>query len=193
MDATLPGAWRALWLATLAFAANFSVWILYAVLGIDIQEQLQLSGTELGILLSAPIVSGALLRIPVGILSEYYSARTLWIWQMVITIPVRFFFYPFIETYAGFIWMGLWIGLSGGISFTLGVRYVTDWFLAPTAGPRTWNFWRWQCGRCYFVYSAAALGDVARLAVDRAILCCRPISHVAIVYRASAESTVVCA
>lgn len=132
MDATLPGAWRALWLATLAFAANFSVWILYAVLGIDIQEQLQLSGTELGILLSAPIVSGALLRIPVGILSEYYSARTLWIWQMVITIPALLLL-PFIETYAGFIWMGLWIGLSG-ISFTLGVRYVTDWFSRQQQG-----------------------------------------------------------
>jgi len=126
MEATLPKAWRALTFATLAFAANFSVWILYAVLAIHIQEQLQLSGTELGLLLSAPIVSGALLRIPVGIISEYLDARKLWIWQMLLTIPALLLL-PFIDTYSGFLWMGLWIGLSG-ISFTLGVRYVTDWF-----------------------------------------------------------------
>lgn len=132
MDATLPGAWRALTVATLAFAANFSVWIIYAVLGIDIQAQLELSGTQLGLLLATPIVSGALLRIPVGILSEYWSARTLWIWQMVITIP-SLLILPFIESYAGFLWVGLWIGLSG-ISFTLGIRYVTDWFSRQQQG-----------------------------------------------------------
>ncbi|RUO36393.1 MFS transporter [Aliidiomarina sanyensis] len=132
MDATLPRAWQALGIATLAFSANFSVWILYAVLAIDIQEQLQLSGFKLGILLSAPMLSGSLLRIPVGIWAEYTAARTLWIWQMVLTLPALLLL-PFISTYAGFILIGLWIGISG-VSFTLGVRYVTDWFARSQQG-----------------------------------------------------------
>lgn len=132
MDATLPRAWRALTLATFAFAANFSVWTLYAVLAIDIQEQLALSGTQLGILLSAPIISGALLRLPFGILVEYYPARSLWIGQMVLLLPALALL-PLIETYPGFIWMGFWLGISG-VSFTLGVRYVTDWFARHQQG-----------------------------------------------------------
>lgn len=132
LDATLPHAWRALTLATMAFGANFSVWVLYAVLAINIQQQLSLNGVELGVLLSAPMLTGGLLRIPIGLISEYYSARTLWIMQMVLTIP-SLALLPFIESYAGFLWMGLWIGISG-VSFTLGVRYVTDWFASRKQG-----------------------------------------------------------
>ncbi|MCH8538561.1 MAG: MFS transporter, partial [Alkalimonas sp.] len=132
MNATLPHAWRALSMATLAFAANFSVWTLYAVLAIDFQHKLALSGTELGVLLSAPILSGALLRFPAGILSEYFSARTLWLWQMLLTIPALLLL-PLIDSFQGFFWLGLWIGLSG-VSFTFGIRYVTDWFSREQQG-----------------------------------------------------------
>ncbi|WP_194755758.1 MFS transporter [Aliidiomarina indica] len=132
MDATLPRAWQALTMATLAFAANFSVWILYAVLAINIQKQLSLTGVELGILLSAPMLTGAILRIPVGILCEYVSARRLWIIQMLLTIPALLLL-PFVTSFIGFIVIGLWIGLSG-VSFILGVRYVTDWFSRSQQG-----------------------------------------------------------
>ncbi|MEN3158632.1 MFS transporter [Alkalimonas sp. NCh-2] len=132
MNATLPHAWRALTMATLAFAANFSVWTLYAVLAIDFQDKLDLTGTELGILLSAPILSGALLRFPLGILSEYQSARTLWLWQMALTIPALLLL-PLIGSFQGFLWLGLWIGVSG-VSFTFGIRYVTDWFSREQQG-----------------------------------------------------------
>lgn len=132
MNATLPYAWRALFIATLAFGANFSVWVLYAILAINIQQQLTLSGTQLGILLAAPMLSGSLLRIPLGLLSEYYSARRLWLIQMLLTLPALVLL-PYIESYRGFLWLGLWLGLSG-VSFTLGVRYVTDWFASNQQG-----------------------------------------------------------
>ncbi|RUO42748.1 MFS transporter [Aliidiomarina taiwanensis] len=132
MDTNLPHAWRALTVATLAFSANFSVWVIYAVLAINIQQQLNLSGVELGVLLSAPMLSGAVLRIPIGLLAEYQSARRLWIVQMLITIP-SLVILPFIKSYVGFLWIGLWIGVSG-VSFTLGVRYVTDWFASRQQG-----------------------------------------------------------
>ncbi|MGX5915370.1 MFS transporter [Aliidiomarina sp. Khilg15.8] len=126
MEATQAQAWRALSVATLAFAANFSVWTLYAVLAIQIQQDLLLSSTELGVMLSAPMLSGALLRFPAGILSEYFSARTLWILLMVAQLPALLIL-PFASTFWSFFALGLWLGISG-VSFTLGVRYVTDWF-----------------------------------------------------------------
>ncbi|MCC5879600.1 MAG: NarK/NasA family nitrate transporter [Idiomarina sp.] len=126
MQPTYGQAWRALSVATLAFAANFSVWTMYAVLAIQIQQDLALSGTELGVMLAAPMISGALLRFPAGILAEYLPARTLWIGLMIAQIPALVIL-PFISSFWGFFALGLWLGISG-VSFTLGVRYVTDWF-----------------------------------------------------------------
>ena len=73
-------AYLALSVATLTFAANFSVWVLYAVLGLELRDQLQLSATELGLLLSSPIFTGAFLRLPAGVLAEYYPPKALFLW-----------------------------------------------------------------------------------------------------------------
>lgn len=121
-----PGARRALALATLAFAANFSVWVLYAVIGLDLQDTLHLSATELGLFFASPMLTGALLRIPAGLLADRHSARKLWLWQMALTLPPLLML-PFAESLAHFVLLGLWLGISG-TSFTFGIRYVTDWF-----------------------------------------------------------------
>ncbi|MCV6604722.1 MAG: MFS transporter [Porticoccaceae bacterium] len=133
MQKNIPGAYRALTMASIAFAANFSVWVLYAVLGLEVGERLELSSTELGLLLSAPIFTGALLRIPAGFLSERHSPKTLLFWQMLLVAPALFLL-PLVNSYSGYIWLGLWLGISG-TSFTLGVRYVTDWFGRTRQGP----------------------------------------------------------
>lgn len=122
----------ALTLATLTFAANFSVWVLYAVLGIQLKEDLSLSATELGLLLAAPIFTGAILRLPVGLLVEKYSPKKVFIIQMGIIIP------PLIllksaSTYSDYVFIGSFIGISG-VSFTIGIRYVVDWFESKYQG-----------------------------------------------------------
>ena len=121
-----PGARRALTFATLAFAANFSVWVLYAVIGLELQGRLQLSATELGLFFASPMVTGALLRIPAGFLADRYNARTLWLWQMLLVIPPLLLL-PAATQLAHYMLLGLWLGVSG-TSFTFGIRYVTDWF-----------------------------------------------------------------
>jgi NNP family nitrate/nitrite transporter-like MFS transporter len=132
IQATLPDANRALLLATLAFAACFSVWTLYAAMGIALQQQLDLSATGYGILLAAPILSGAILRLPLGILADRVSSRTLWLYQMLAVIPALLLL-PSVQSYSGYLWLGLWFGISG-VSFTLGVRYVSQWFASSRQG-----------------------------------------------------------
>lgn len=126
MQFEIHGAGRALTLATLAFAANFSVWTLYAVLGLDLQQRLALSATELGLFFSAPVLTGALGRIPAGLLAEKFNPKTVYVWQMLLSVPPLLFL-PWIETLTGYLLLGLWIGISG-TSFTIGIRYVNDWF-----------------------------------------------------------------
>ncbi|WP_368664595.1 MFS transporter, partial [Oleiphilus sp. HI0086] len=81
MNFEIPGAARALTIATIAFAANFSVWTLYAVLGLELQNSLSLSATQLGLFFSAPVLTGALGRIPAGWLSERYNPKSLFTLQ----------------------------------------------------------------------------------------------------------------
>ena len=116
----------ALAVATLAFAANFSVWTLYIVLGIHLEPLLSLSATQYAILVSSPIMTGALLRWPAGFLCEYYSSRNLFIIQMMLTIPPLLLL-NYAQTFNDFLLVGFLIGISG-VSFTLGIEYVSQWF-----------------------------------------------------------------
>jgi NNP family nitrate/nitrite transporter-like MFS transporter len=127
-----PGAWRALSAATLAFAANFSVWTLYAVIGLELRETLDLNATQLGLFFSAPVLTGALGRIPAGWLSEKFNPKSVYIWQMLLSTPPLFLL-PYVDSLMAYIWLGLWIGISG-TSFTIGIRYVTDWFESKRQG-----------------------------------------------------------
>ena len=131
-QATLPAANRALLLATLAFAACFSVWTLYAVMGITLQVQLNLSATQYGVLLAAPIFTGAILRLPIGMLADKLSARRLWLLQMLAVVPALLLL-PLANSYSSYLLLGLWFGISG-VSFSLGVRYVSQWFSSNSQG-----------------------------------------------------------
>jgi NNP family nitrate/nitrite transporter-like MFS transporter len=132
MSHSHPQSSRALSLATIAFAINFSVWTLYAVLAIDLQERFALSSTELGIIFAVPMLSGALLRIPAGFLADRMNPKTLFILQMLFTAP-SLFLLPYAQSIAHYLWIGAWIGISG-TSFTIGIRYVTDWFSRSMQG-----------------------------------------------------------
>lgn len=126
MDIQQRHAYRALVLSTLAFAACFSVWTLYSVIGIELKDQLSLSATQFGVLLAAPIFTGAVLRVPFGIWAERVSCRSLFFWQMLLTAPPLFYL-PYVDSFNGYLLIGLCFGISG-VSFTIGIRYVTDWF-----------------------------------------------------------------
>jgi NNP family nitrate/nitrite transporter-like MFS transporter len=126
MEIQQKHSYRALSLATLAFAACFSVWTLYSIIGIELKSGLNLTATEFGLLLAAPIFTGAIFRVPVGFLSERVSCRNLFFWQMLLAVPPLFYL-PYVETFTEYILLGFVLGLSG-VSFTIGIRYVTDWF-----------------------------------------------------------------
>lgn len=132
MQATHFLANRALLMATLAFAGCFSVWTLYAVIGLDIQQQLDLTATEYGLLLASPIFSGAILRLPLGMLADRYNPKSLWLGLMLFCIPALVIL-SFISSYTGYLLIGLWFGLTG-VSFSFGIRYVSDWFASSQQG-----------------------------------------------------------
>ena len=123
---THPLGQRALSLATLAFSANFAVWTVYAVIGLQLQTHLQLSATELGLLFASPMLTGALARIPFGLLADHYNPKHLFLIQMILVIP-SLLLLPYARDFQQYLLLGLWLGISGS-SFTIGIRYISDWF-----------------------------------------------------------------
>lgn len=117
---------KALFLSTFAFAVNFAVWTLYAVLATDFQSRFGISSTQLGMIFAAPMMTGALMRIPAGYLVDRFNPKRVYVVQMLVTAP-GLFLLPLATTINHYVLIGLWIGISG-VSFTIGIRYVTDWF-----------------------------------------------------------------
>ena len=61
--------------STFAFTICFAIWMMFAVLGIPIKAKLGLNETEFGLLVATPVLSGALVRVPLGIWTDRFGGR----------------------------------------------------------------------------------------------------------------------
>src|SRR3972149_6185967 len=69
---------------TLAFTVNFAIWTMFSIIGIRIKAQLGLSDTEFGLLVATPILTGSLVRLPLGVLTDRYGGRIVYFIQMLL-------------------------------------------------------------------------------------------------------------
>lgn len=127
-----PQARRALIYSVLAFAWCFAIWCLYAAVGLELAAELKFSATEYGLFVSAPIVTGALLRFPAGLLTKTKDPRVLWMGLMLLLIPALLLL-PYAQTMLSLISLGLWLGISG-VSFTFGIQYVSAFYPLASQG-----------------------------------------------------------
>lgn len=112
--------------STFAFTICFAVWMMFAVLGIPIKKQLGLSETEFGLLAATPVLTGSLIRVPLGIWTDRFGGRIVFFLLMLSTVlPI------YLLSYATELWhflvLGLFVGVAGG-SFSVGTPYVARWF-----------------------------------------------------------------
>ena len=118
--------WYSLGIATVVFAANFAAWTMLAVLGVQIREDLGLTDTRLGLLLAAPILTGAFSHLPAGIFAERFGGRIILFTQTVI-VSLSLLALAYANTFFQLLGVGLLVGIAGG-TFISGVTYVSDWF-----------------------------------------------------------------
>ena len=117
---------RVLASSTFAFTICFAVWMMFAVLGIPIKKSLGLNETQFGLLAAMPVLSGSLVRVPLGIWCDRYGGRIVFFLLMLATVPAIYLIGLATE-YWQFLALGLMIGLAGG-SFSVGTPYVARWF-----------------------------------------------------------------
>src|SRR5690606_19063514 len=111
---------------TFAFMVCFVVWMMFGVVGIALREELALSSAEFGLLTATPVLTGALLRLPLGMWTDRYGGRIVMTALLVAcAIPV------YLVSYATALWQFLLIGLFLGVvgaSFAVGTPYVARLF-----------------------------------------------------------------
>jgi NNP family nitrate/nitrite transporter-like MFS transporter len=120
------GANRALGLTTFAFTACFAIWVIFAILGIQIQKNLGLTETQFGLLVGTPILTGSLSRLFLGIWADQYGGRIVNVIVMLLS-ALSTWLLTYATTYPQFLLAALGIGLAGG-SFSVSVTYVSKFF-----------------------------------------------------------------
>jgi len=125
-DPVPRGAYKVLASSTLAFTICFAVWMMFAVLGIPLKKQLGLNETEFGLLAATPVLSGSLIRVPLGIWTDRYGGRIVMFVLMLATVVPIWFIGSATELWQLLV-LGLFVGLAGG-SFSVGTPYVARWF-----------------------------------------------------------------
>jgi len=112
--------------STLAFTVCFMVWMMFGVIGIPIKKALDLNATEFGLLTAMPVLTGSLVRVPLGIWTDKYGGRIVMALLMAATVPAIWLM-SYATAYWHFLVIGLFVGLAGG-SFSVGTPYVARWF-----------------------------------------------------------------
>ncbi len=117
---------RVLIASTLAFTVCFMVWMMFGVIGIPIRKTLNLNATEFGILTAMPVLTGSLIRVPLGMWTDKYGGRiVLFVLMLCCVVPIWLIGYA--TAYWQYLVLGLFVGLAGG-SFSVGTPYVARWF-----------------------------------------------------------------
>ncbi len=112
--------------STLAFTVCFMVWMMFGVIGIPIRKALDLNATQFGLLTATPVLTGSLIRVPLGIWTDRYGGRIVMTVLMATTVPAIWIM-AYATEFWQFIVVGLFVGLAGG-SFSVGTPYVARWF-----------------------------------------------------------------
>jgi MFS transporter, NNP family, nitrate/nitrite transporter len=119
-------AWSIVIMSTLAFTVCFMVWMMFAVIGIPIKKTLDLNETQFGLLVAMPVLTGSLIRLPLGMLTDRYGGRIVFALLMASTI-VPIYLISYGTAFWHYLVTGLFVGVAGG-SFTVGISYCARWF-----------------------------------------------------------------
>jgi NNP family nitrate/nitrite transporter-like MFS transporter len=118
--------------STLAFTICFAVWMMFGVIGIPIKQTLGLNATEFGLLAATPVLTGSLVRVPLGLWTDRYGGRVvLFTLMLVCVLPIWLIGYA--TQYWQYLLLGLFVGLAGG-SFSVGTPYVARWYKKERQG-----------------------------------------------------------
>ena len=86
-----------------------------SIIGIRIKDELGLSESQFGLMVALPILTGSLVRLPLGLITDRFGGRIVFfIHMLLVAIPI--YGLAFASQYWHYLVLGLFVGLAGGSS-----------------------------------------------------------------------------
>jgi MFS transporter, NNP family, nitrate/nitrite transporter len=127
------GFWQAghrptLLAAFLYFDLAFMVWVLLGPLGVQIASALNLDAAQKGLMVAIPVLSGALLRIVMGILVDHLKPKLAGlIGQLIVIAALAWAWLAGIHSYTEVLVLGVLLGVAGA-SFAVALPLASRWY-----------------------------------------------------------------
>ena len=117
----------------LYFDFCFAIWVLNGAMGPFIGETYHLTPAQKGFMVSVPILAGALMRFPLGVLSQYIGRKNAAMVEMGLIVLALVFGYLYVDSYDSVLAMGVLLGIAGA-SFGVALSLGSGWFPARYKG-----------------------------------------------------------
>lgn len=111
----------------LHFDISFMLWVLLGALGIYIAESLGLGPAQKGLLVATPILTGSLLRVPLGLLSDRFGAKKVGVALLVFLFVPLALGWQTGDSLSQLLAVGLLLGVAGA-SFAVALPLASRWY-----------------------------------------------------------------
>jgi MFS transporter, NNP family, nitrate/nitrite transporter len=113
--------------AFLYFDVSFLVWVILGALGNFIASEMGLSGTEKGLVTALPVLSGAVLRLPMGYAADRYGSRPVGIAGLSLTLVPLVIGWLLADSLPAVYLVGILLGVAGA-SFAVALPLASRWY-----------------------------------------------------------------
>ncbi len=104
-----------------------AIWVLNGAMAPFISEAFHLTPAQKGFMISVPIMSGAIMRFPLGVLSQYIGRKRAALVEMGLILTAMIYGYFVVKTYSDVLAMGVMLGIAGA-SFGVALSLGSGWF-----------------------------------------------------------------
>ncbi len=117
-----------LFAAFLYFDIAFMVWVLLGPLGVQIAKDLGLTPAQKGLMVAIPVLSGALLRLVMGVMVDHLKPKLAGlIGQIIVLIAMAVAWQVGLHSYRDTLIMGVFLGVAGA-SFAVALPLASRWY-----------------------------------------------------------------
>lgn len=109
------------------FDVSFMIWVILGATGTFIVEDLGLSPAQKGMMVGIPVLGGAILRIPMGLLADRFGGKRIGIIGMLLTMVPLLWGWLLADSLPQIYALGLLLGVAGA-SFAVALPLASRWY-----------------------------------------------------------------